>query len=283
MQLIGSNAGDVTQTVTVSRRNAAGSLLTEVKTLNGTTAVLYTNDPERLEKAIKSATCAGDVAVEAQTATRSGTAQAGSAADITLDAGASGTDDFFTPMVIRLTGGTGSGQIRQIIKYIGATKVATVDRAWGTNPDGTTTFRVGPGFHFAKAPVEVMEVRRPFLAAGADAPGGANRKFYEKIFAENRHATLALLAAKVTELSDPSGLIAFALATTKDDTGTNGGGNTRLVSPSGLAAFDSADKAVVGDLLSPSETQGIWMEFTLLAGQAAVKTTYALGLEGSTT
>ena len=54
-----------------------------------------------------------------------------------LDAAASAVDDFYNGLVIRLTGGTGSGQIREIIDYVGSTKIATVSRAWGTNPDAT--------------------------------------------------------------------------------------------------------------------------------------------------
>lgn len=72
----------------------------------------------------------------------SGTAAAGGASTITLDAGASGSDDAYNTMVVRLTGGTGSGQERVISDYVGATKVATVSVAWGTPPDATSTFGV---------------------------------------------------------------------------------------------------------------------------------------------
>ena len=71
---------------------------------------------DRLMKAIKSATTAGDVAVMASTAERTGTAQAGSLDTITLDVGASAVDDFFVGMVIRITSGTGSDQLRMITR-----------------------------------------------------------------------------------------------------------------------------------------------------------------------
>ena len=72
----------------------------------------------------------------------SGTAQAGAAATITLAAAASATDDYYNGMKVRLTGGTGSGQIRTIVDYVGSTKVATVDSNWTVNPDATTTYAV---------------------------------------------------------------------------------------------------------------------------------------------
>ena len=73
---------------------------------------------------------------------QNGTAQAGAATTITLAAGASATDNLYVGQVIKLYGGTGSGQARVITGYVGSTKVATVDRAWQTNPDNTTTYAV---------------------------------------------------------------------------------------------------------------------------------------------
>lgn len=74
---------------------------------------------------------------------RSGTAQAGGAATITLDSGASTIDDYYVPnggARVWITGGTGSGQDREISSYVGSTKVLTVSSTWGVNPDNTSTF-----------------------------------------------------------------------------------------------------------------------------------------------
>jgi hypothetical protein len=71
-----------------------------------------------------------------------GTAQAGAATAITLASTASAVNDYYNGLNVTLTGGTGSGQSRQVVGYVGATKVATVDSAWGTNPDVTSTYRV---------------------------------------------------------------------------------------------------------------------------------------------
>lgn len=75
---------------------------------------------------------------------RSNTAQAGAATTITLDASASAVNSFYLGNSILLTGGTGVGQFRTMTGYVGATKVATVDSAWATNPDNTTTFAIFP-------------------------------------------------------------------------------------------------------------------------------------------
>lgn len=74
---------------------------------------------------------------------RSGTAQAGAATTITLDASASAVDDFYNNDLIYITGGTGVGQARFVTDYVGATKVATV-ATWVTNPDATSVFVIIP-------------------------------------------------------------------------------------------------------------------------------------------
>ena len=76
--------------------------------------------------------------------TKTGTAAAGGGSTITLDSGASATNDLYKYQQVVLVTGTGAGQSRWISGYVGATKVATVDRAWTTNPDATTTFVITP-------------------------------------------------------------------------------------------------------------------------------------------
>lgn len=62
-----SSAGDTTQTVTLRGRKADGTIVSEVLTLTGVTAVATTNNYERLLTAELSATCAGTVTVQRQT------------------------------------------------------------------------------------------------------------------------------------------------------------------------------------------------------------------------
>lgn len=76
------------------------------------------------------------------TASRTGTAQAGAAGTITLDASASATNDIYNGMLCRIVSGTGAGQWRVIYDYVGATKVAHVKPNWTTTPDNTSVFAV---------------------------------------------------------------------------------------------------------------------------------------------
>jgi peptidyl-prolyl cis-trans isomerase C len=77
--------------------------------------------------------------------TRQGTAQAGAAGTITLDASASATDDLYNGQLVVLIGGTGAGQARFVSDYVSSTKVVTVDANWATNPDATSVFALLPG------------------------------------------------------------------------------------------------------------------------------------------
>jgi hypothetical protein len=85
----------------------------------------------------------GKVTLTASEADVSDTAQAGSTSTtIALAAGSSATDDVYNGRYITITGGTGSGQLRVISDYVGATKVATVSAAWTTTPDATSTYTI---------------------------------------------------------------------------------------------------------------------------------------------
>ena len=78
-------------------------------------------------------------------AIRQETAQAGTASTITLDAGASAEDCIFDRNRISIVEGTGAGQSAIIILYIGATRVAIMDRPWAVIPDNTSVFQILAG------------------------------------------------------------------------------------------------------------------------------------------
>jgi hypothetical protein len=73
-----------------------------------------------------------------------GTATAGAAGSITLDAGASAISNTYQNNIITITGGTGLGQTRAIGTYNGDTKVANVIPDWTTTPDATSIYQVYP-------------------------------------------------------------------------------------------------------------------------------------------
>lgn len=72
----------------------------------------------------------------------SGTAQAGATASITLAAAASSTNGTYDPAIVRIVAGTGIGQARLIIDYVGSTRVASVDRDWRVAPDNTSEYEI---------------------------------------------------------------------------------------------------------------------------------------------
>lgn len=63
IEMVSDNAGDTTQTVTVTGRDAAGEIITDVQTLNGTSTVAFTGTFERILKVVKSASTTGTVTV----------------------------------------------------------------------------------------------------------------------------------------------------------------------------------------------------------------------------
>lgn len=86
-----------------------------------------------------------------------GTAQAGAANTITLAAAESAVDHTLEGAIVRITGGTGAGQIRLVTGYVGSTKVATVSRAWSTNPDNTSTYELIPTSPIIVEPVVLKD------------------------------------------------------------------------------------------------------------------------------
>ena len=295
VQIVSSDATDATpDAVTVYGRDAGGSVVSETELINGVTPVTTTQSFERLMKCTISAGApAGDVAVEKSTATRDDTAQTGAdataseAAYITLDAGASGSDDTYNGMVLRINGGTGANQIRRIVDYTGSTKIAYVDRDWDTTPDVTSEFVVSEGMVFANGETEI---RRPFYDVSADVLGGSARTFYEKVFVKNTNAVNSLLAMTVSEEADPSTFVTFALEDAVDDTGTS---TDRTTAPAGAeiggTGFDSATKTLATETdastadLAAASAIGVWLLLSLAAGEAAAKSTYTIGSNGSTT
>lgn len=206
VEVLSDNAGDTTQTVTVYGRNAAGELVSEALSLNGTTLVTSAVSFERILKIVVDAAHTGTVTVR----------------DATTD-----------------------------------TEIVAIESG-------------------------VLEIRRAFYNAAADVSGGANRKYYEKVFFKNNHATLSLTSAQMLEQADPSGKVAFALESTLNGSDDNGVGNNRLVAPSGYT-FDSAAKNVANSQNHSAQAgQGVWLELSLTAGDAAQNSSVTLRESGQT-
>jgi len=61
---------------------------------------------------------------------------------VVLASSASSIDDTYNGYSLFITGGTGIGQERLIVDYVGTTKVATINSNWSTNPDSTSTYEI---------------------------------------------------------------------------------------------------------------------------------------------
>ncbi|AZE89384.1 neuraminidase-like domain-containing protein [Pseudomonas orientalis] len=69
-----------------------------------------------------------------------GVAQAASTDTLVLDASASTVDNAYLTLTLQLVAGPGVGQVRQITGYVGASRLATVDRPWLTQPDAESQY-----------------------------------------------------------------------------------------------------------------------------------------------
>lgn len=277
LQVVSSSSSDTTQSVTIHGRLQNGSIVNEAVTLTGQTPVpTVQNAWERFMKAIKSASTAGVVAVEAVTPDHAGTLQATptNSDEIQLAPIASNQDGAYVGMVVRLTGGGGVGSIAKILSYFGTTRTAILDQTW-VGATNASTYRVSRGIVFTKAPTEVLTVRRPFYNVVADISGGVDRMYYEKFFWVNN--SLNSLASSVAqEAFNPTGRITFGLDPVQNGTLST---SDRLTLPIGVL-FGRSDQSV--GTLAPSSSIGIWLRLFLPAGQSPVKSSYGARLYGIT-
>jgi hypothetical protein len=117
--------------------------------------------------AIGGATSSGDITgALTHHIQRRGTATAGAAATITLDASANASNDYYNNSIIILVSGPGAGQARVITDYVGSTLVATVNAAWTTQPTNATVFVIVPGEDTWNLPLAELAA---LPAAGANA------------------------------------------------------------------------------------------------------------------
>jgi hypothetical protein len=142
---------------------------------------------------------------------RSSTATAGAASTITLDASASATNDYYNGCILVTTGGTGPNQQRVIVDYDGTSKVATVHKAWSTNPASGTTFLIVPGNDLW----EVSPLVELAAVPGATSGFGKILQFVFQRFAYKRIQTATLHSMKKADSTTD-----FATAAVADDGST---------------------------------------------------------------
>jgi hypothetical protein len=148
---------------------------------------------------------------------------------------------------------------------------------------GTVTIRKqSDDVEIAVLAIGELEIRRPFYNAAAEASGGAERDYYEKIFMANTHGSLTLTQATIEEFADPSGNVDFDLESTLDGSDNNGAGNRQT--QTGGYSFDSTEKDVANSQnLTAGSAQGVWLRLKLPAGEPSDNTTFTLRVNGQTT
>lgn len=142
---------------------------------NGTTKVatvvnLWTTAPDNTSTF---QICLCDISLPESYTPITGTMQS-SASDTTavLQAGSSAVNDFYNSLYIKITGGTGSGQVRQVTDYVGSTLTITVDEQWDTSPDSTSTYAFNYGsFFFTATNLQQGDYPLPELTNGDVDPG----------------------------------------------------------------------------------------------------------------
>lgn len=219
----GSVAGSVTGSVGSVTGNVGGNVVGSVASVVGSVGGNVLGSVASVAAGgIASSSFAAATGMQA---VRSGTAQGGTSTTITLDASASATTDLYVNLEVVLTGGTGAGQARAATAYSGTTKVLTVNSAWVTTPDNTTTFALRPQgltpavTGLTAADVWAYAARTLTSAAGLTVAGVSSGVTLDA------SALAAVADAVLDELLSghtTAGSLGKAVADVLDDTGTSG-------------------------------------------------------------
>lgn len=328
LDVVSSSASDTATKIQVAGRDSAGNIVTPAAiTLTGTTVLASSFGGQTFQRllfgvitggAIGSLSdpggtpAVGDVAamghtplISAHTAQASANTTGTTPPTMTLQAGdgatVGGTTFNGLALIIRITGGTGAGQLRMIAaKYasgVYGADVVAVNRDWGTPLDGTSTYNIAYGMLFDILPNPVTAITRIFATAQSDVPGGSQRIFYEKVFDVNTNATTALTAASIEILANspslPSGaLLDVALCKVLNDTATDANRQTLPTNGDASALTFVTQPSPVSIIASPgslpngnsaSVAQGVWVRLTLDAGTTVYDGSSDFLTTGSTT
>jgi hypothetical protein len=295
--VVSSSSSDTAATLNIYSLTSPGVLQNEIVTLVGTTVTAATLTAARLMKGLAAGTTAvGDIAILGNKNISAHTLQAGTASGATLQAGDGAS--VVIGNIIRLTNNSPGGvqyQLRTIISI--STDTVVVNRAWGTTPSSATTYDVWNGMLFDLSPNQITQVRRVFYGAYAQASGGSTNTWYEKIFALNDNTATTLTSSSITKQADPSGLYSgsgalnFSLCNSLNDTSTITTNLNPGTPPSSNTAYSSGAAPQSINVPSPqnlpsgstpntSNSQGIWLQLVLVAGEATVNSYADMRISG---
>jgi len=324
LDIVSSSASDTATQCKYGVRDSTGAIQVNTITANGTTVVLGGQSSERLLYALLSGATAngpttapagsaavGDICLGVHACVLPGgsamndgtiqTGQAGSANKTTslpalFQLAAGQAASVSVGQIIWTRGGTGANQLRRIVATSGfGTDIVAVNRDWGVVPNATTTYKVLNGMLFEILPNPVTAIIRMFGTSAADIPTGAQRIYYEKVFAVNNNTSISETGAQVeiafeTPTLSAGALLDMALTTGLNDTGTVANRQTAPVS--GIGAFvtqpafisvPSPGNLPAGNAPNAAGAQGMWLRLTLPAGTAAYKGLVDFRVQGVTT
>lgn len=116
-----------------------------------------------------------------------------------------GTTNNYTGWGVSIHSGLGAGQYRTIASYVPATRTATLDRAWATNPDTTSTYKLWPPVTLDAGgldtvPIEAGHNLRKTLSAIAAATAGVETRPTATTVA---YAGIGVATNRITATIDP--------------------------------------------------------------------------------
>ncbi len=199
-------------------------------------------------------------------------------------------------VIIRITSGPGVNQLRMITAPYAAgtagygTDLVAINRDWTTLPTVASTYDLAYGFLFDILPNPVTAITRMFAQTAADVPGGAQRVFYDKVFAVNTNGTTSLLTATVQIFSESGALPSGATLDLATGSGYNDSVTiaNRQTTPTGTAGFVVQPSAInfpgsqnlaIGSVGSLA----LWPRLTLNAGTATYQGAADFRIQGNTT
>jgi hypothetical protein len=146
---------------------------------------------------------------------------------------------------------------------------------------GTITLRIASAgaTQHSFAPGE-LKAFRMFINA---VSGASQKVYYEKLFFKNTNGSLTLQSAIVKMTADPSGKLRIRLEDAQSD---NNSAANRLTDPTGNGGSwteENVDISVPGTNMVTAAYIGVWVELTLAASNAAIKSSGTYELRGQST
>lgn len=183
---------------------------------------------------------------------------------------------------------SGSQVFARVLKIVvNATYAGTITVSENSGSQALATLE---GSDDAPGGSAVLEVRRPFYAATANATGGADKYLYEKIFVANTNSSGALNSPYIELTNDgtSSNLIDFDLEGSVND---NNSGSNRLTEPNGgdmlgSPTWNDSAKLTPGGVLGArssgtSDHVGVWLRMYLPDGESPENTNITLNVSGN--